>query len=190
MLRLLTSSPNHLVTCALCKVMLRTSLSPAHPPYSHFHSLRPLEAFRSILHANEVLLYAISRFCRSELTAAEAAIAYAFDAIAAACAELVGISQPDPMNVFPPMREDAKLAGRTFSRHTLSAVYHEALTASAQLEIPDVYLSFLTEASTRARLSITKLLGAALRMPNYRTAVAEGILLAVRGPHRRNARRL
>src|ERR1700761_6667042 len=45
----------------------------------------------------------------------------------------------------------------------------------AQLEVLDVYLPLLTDASTRVSMCIAQLLGAALRAPSHRTAVAEWV---------------
>ena len=45
----------------------------------------------------------------------------------------------------------------------------------AQLEVLDVYLPLLIDASTRVSMCIAQLLGAALRAPSHRTAVAEWV---------------
>ncbi len=58
----------------------------------------------------------------------------------------------------------------------LSSFSFWVLTASiAQLEVLDVYLPLLTDASTRVSMCVAQLLGAALRAPSYRTAVAEWV---------------
>lgn len=66
---------------------------------------------------------------------------------------------------------------------------HEPLTASAQLEVLDVFLPLLTDASMQASTSIAQLLGVALRTPSHRTAVAEWIPPAERGREALRGRR-
>ncbi|KAN0129589.1 ARM repeat-containing protein [Lactarius tabidus] len=119
------------------------------------------EALRGLLHANahQAFLYAISRFSPSEPVPTKAAFARALRAIAAACAELVGPSQWGLGNDSSPVRDDAKLALEYFF----------------QLEVLDVYLPLLTDASTRVSMCIAQLLGAALRAPNHRSTVAEWV---------------
>ena len=58
---------------------------------------------------------------------------------------------------------------------------HDRLTASTQLDVLDVFLPLLTDASRQASTSIARLVGAALRTPSRRTAVAEWIPPAGRG---------
>ncbi|KAH9071040.1 ARM repeat-containing protein [Lactarius deliciosus] len=119
------------------------------------------EALRGLLHANahQAFLYAISRFGPSEPVPIKAAFARALRAIAAACAELVGPSQWGLGNDSSPVRDDAKLALEYFF----------------QLEVLDVYLPLLTDASTRVSMCVAQLLGAALRAPSYRSTVAEWV---------------
>jgi len=176
--------------------MLRNPLPPTHPPRLPFPLLGSPEALRSILHANahQAFLYAISRFGPSESTATKAAFARALRAIAAACAELVGPSQWGLKDDSSPVREDAKLALEYFFQVIIlrpSVVQHQyqALTTSAQLEVLDVYLPLLTDASTQATTSIAQLLGAALRATSHRTAVAEWIPPAERGREASRGRR-
>ncbi|KAI9446024.1 ARM repeat-containing protein [Lactarius indigo] len=119
------------------------------------------EALRGLLHANahQSFLYAISRFGPSEPVPIKAAFARALRAIAAACAELVGPSQWGLGNDSSPVRDDAKLALEYFFR----------------LEVLDLYLPLLTDASTRVSMCIAQLLGSALRAPSHRTTVAEWV---------------
>jgi hypothetical protein len=58
-----------------------------------------------------------------------------------------------------------------------------------QLEVLDVFLPLLTDASTQASTSIAQLLGAALRTPSHRTAVAEWIPPSERGREALRGRR-
>lgn len=141
------------------------------------------EALRGLLHANahQSFLYAISRFGPSEPVPTKAAFARALRAIAAACAELVGPSQWGLGNDSSPVRDDAKLALEYLFqvRRDLpvsSCFSFWVLTASiAQLEVLDVYLPLLTDASTRVSMCIAQLLGAALRAPSHRSTVAEWV---------------
>ena len=143
------------------------------------------DALRGLLHANahQAFLYAISRFGPSEPVPTKAAFARALRAIAAACAELVGPSQWGLGNESSPVRDDAKLALEYFFQVRIPADSFSVwvLTASiAQLEVLDVYLPLLTDASTRVSMCIAQLLGAALRATSHRTAVAEWVLPAER----------
>ncbi|KAI0284920.1 ARM repeat-containing protein [Russula brevipes] len=133
------------------------------------------EALRSLLHANahQAFLFAISRFEPSESVATKAAFARALRAIAVACAELVGPSQWGLRDDSSSVREDAKI--------TLDYFF--------QLEVLDVYLPLLTDSSTQASTSIAQLLGAALRAPTHRTAVAEWVPPAERGREASRGRR-
>ncbi|KAH9032520.1 ARM repeat-containing protein [Lactarius hengduanensis] len=137
------------------------------------------DALRGLLHANahQAFLYAISRFGPSEPVPIKAAFARALRAIAAACAELVGPSQWGLGNDSSPVRDDAKLALEYFFQVRIPAfLLLWVLTASiAQLEVLDVYLPLLTDASTRVSMSVAQLLGAALRAPSYRSTVAEWV---------------
>lgn len=78
----------------------------------------------------------------------------------------------------PPCVRMRNLHSTIFSRYRLSPVQsysHDALTTSPQLEVLDVYLPLLTDSSTQVSTSIAQLLGAALRAPSHRTALAEWI---------------
>jgi hypothetical protein len=104
----LTSSPCYLCVTESCCGRL-------------FHSLlllSPLGA-RSILRANRAFLCAISRSGPPKPTANEASFACAFDAIAAACAELVGLSQSGLKDDPLPMRETLDLCSGIFSHNNV-----------------------------------------------------------------------
>ena len=108
-----------------------------HPIANCLPSRLPVpEALRSILHTNKAFLYAITRFGPSEPAATKTAFARVFRAVAAACAALVGPAHGVSRVISLPVREDAKLVQEYhdfFQVRTLSAVHHEAPSASAQL---------------------------------------------------------
>ncbi|KAI0263468.1 ARM repeat-containing protein [Gloeopeniophorella convolvens] len=133
------------------------------------------EALRSLLHANahQAFLYAIARFGPSESPATKAAFARGLRALAVACAELVGPSQWGLKDDSSPVREDARLA----------------LEYLFQLEVLDVYLPLLTDASVQASVCISQLLGAALRAQPHRAAVAEWVPPVERGKEAPRGRR-
>jgi armadillo repeat-containing protein 8 len=162
------------------------------PSFSFTLSGSP-EALRSLLlsNAHQAFLYAISRFSPSEPPATKAAFSRALRALAVACAELVGPSQWGLRDDSSLVRDDAKLALEYFFQ-VMRCAYQcppRGPDNFTQLEVLDVYLPLLTDSSAQASMSIAQLLGAALRAPSHRTAVAEWVPPAERGKDASRGRR-